>query len=57
MDLSEKIKRPVVEGVRLTLPTGETSDGVLCITAFHFIFSTRRKAEEETMVSVHISVT
>lgn len=57
MDLSEKIKRPIVEGVRLTLPTGETNDGVLCITAFYFIFSTRKKDEEETMVSVHISVT
>ena len=46
----DKIKRPVVEGVHLALPNGEEYDGMLCVTAFHFIFSTRIKAEDETMV-------
>lgn len=51
MDLMEKVKRPVVEGVCLVLYNGEIVEGALCVTAFHFIFSTRIKAEDETMVS------
>lgn len=50
MELMDRIKRPVVEGVQLVLPTGELKDGMLCITAFHFIFSTRKKSEDEITV-------
>ena len=50
MELMDSVKRPVVEGVRLVVPTGEMIDGMLCITAFHFIFSTRKKNEDEVTV-------
>jgi hypothetical protein len=57
MDLMDKIKRPVVEGVQMILPTGEIIEGMLCVTAFHFIFSTRVKAEDELMVRDHVRIT
>ncbi len=51
MEFMEKIKRPVVEGVNLVQTNGEIIEGILCVTAFHCIFSTRRTAAEEITVS------
>lgn len=47
MEFMERIKRPVVENVRLTQANGVINEGMLCITAFHCIFSTRMKTEDE----------
>lgn len=55
MDLLERIKRPVVEGVQLGLPSGQKMEGMLCTTAFHLIFSTRRKNEEEVTVRRYVA--
>lgn len=56
MEFMEKVKRPVVDRVDLILhPNGEFVGGVLCVTAFHFIFSTRVQAEDETMVTYGIT--
>ena len=51
MEFMERIKRPVVENVRLTQANGVINEGMLCITAFHCIFSTRMKTEDEITVS------
>ena len=50
MEFMEKVKRPVVEGVRLTLANDEMMESMLCVTAFHCIFSTRKTAEDEITV-------
>lgn len=54
MDLLERIKRPVVEGVQLSLSSGQKMEGMLCTTAFHLIFSTRLKNEEEVTVRPYV---
>ena len=51
MDLMEHVRRPVVNGVRLTVSSdGSSLEGSLCITAFFLIYSTRRQADEELNV-------
>ncbi|XP_019851708.1 PREDICTED: myotubularin-related protein 9-like [Amphimedon queenslandica] len=55
MDLMEKVKRPVVEKVCLVVNQGEVIEGALCVTAFHFVFSTRIKAQDEIMF-LHTSI-
>lgn len=51
MDFIEKIKRPVVEGVQFIQANGDLIEGMLCVTAFHCIFSTRTSANKEITVS------
>ena len=44
---TEKVKRPVMKGVSLTLANDEMMESMLCVTAFHCIFSTRKTVEDE----------
>lgn len=44
------VKRPVVDGVRLLVPGGRVppiEGGTICITAFFFIFSSRRQSSKD----------
>ena len=52
MDSIEVIKYPVVDHVKLQCPgaTDESLEGSLCISAFHFIFSTRRQDVKDITV-------
>ena len=48
----EQIRRPVVNGVKLVLPSRrETLEGSMCVTAFFLIYSTRKQeGADEIMV-------
>lgn len=58
MELMDQIRRPVVNGVKLLLPSGrETLEGSMCVTAFFLIYSTRRQeGADEIMVRRHEGV-
>lgn len=51
MEFMESIKKPVVEEVRFIQADGSNSEGMLCLTAFYCIFSTRTTAAGEITVS------
>ena len=57
MELMEHVKRPIIDGVKLQIvgsKSGTVKTGCICITAFHFIFSTRKQTEQdEITVCVH----
>ena len=55
MDLMEHVRRPMVDGVRLQVIGNQSESvegGTMCVTPFHLIFSTRRKAEDELTVNI-----
>ena len=54
MDSIDVIKYPMVDRVKFqcTGPAEESLEGSLCISAFHFIFSTRRLNVKDITVSI-----
>lgn len=56
MDSIEVIKYPIVDHVKLqcTGAVEESLEGSLCISAFHFIFSTRRQNLKDITVSIQV---
>ena len=55
MDLLEFVRRPMVDGVKLSLPGGggePLERGTVAITAFYLIYSTRRLEADEITVGV-----
>ena len=56
MDLMEHVRRPMVDGVRLQIVGSQsesTYGGTMCVTPFHLIFSSRKKAEDELTVNLY----
>lgn len=54
MDLMEHVRRPMVDGVRMQVLNSQSEPvdgGTMCVTPFHLIVSTRRRAEDELTVS------
>ena len=60
MDLMEHVRRPMMDGVRLQVIGSQSESvevGTMCITPFHLIFSSRKKAEDElTVNSIFVGV-
>ena len=54
MDSIEVIKYPVVDHVKLQCAGTADESGSLCISAFHFIFSTRRQNVKDITVRIII---
>lgn len=54
MDLMEHVRRPMVDDVQLQVVGSQNEQvvgGTMCVTPFHLIFSSRKKAEDELTVN------